>query len=123
MRFGDVRANVAIPEKGARGAGFAKYPFPSLKLGESILVMLDEKDSVDIKQLKKRLTEAVRQYERRLGKVGDKKVKDFAVWIDDEEAGVFVACREDNSAMPTPTEKKAKSKKVDLRPKTTKQEG
>ena len=117
MRFGDVRSNVAIPEKGSRGAGLSKYPFQTLEVGQSILIMLDEKDKLDIKQFKKRLVEAARQYERKLGKVGEKKVKDFAIWIDEEEGGVFVACREDNSKMSAPATK-AKKSKVDLRPKS-----
>ena len=117
MRFGDVRSNVAIPEKGSRGAGLSKYPFQTLEVGQSILIMLDEKDKLDIKQFKKRLVEAARQYERKLGKVGEKKVKDFAIWIDEEEGGVFVACREDNSKVSAPATK-AKKSKVDLRPKS-----
>ena len=129
MKFGEVQNSVTIPEKGLRGVGYAKYPFPALKKGQSVLITPEAGDKLDFKQLKKRLTEAVRQYERRVGKLADgtTKVKEFAVWIDEDAGGVYVGCRFDNSsktpknpeAAKSPTKKEApQSGKVDLRPTT-----
>ena len=97
MQIGAVTKNVHIPEKGAR-VGRQKYPFDTLTQGDTILIRVDVEDELSLAKLKKRVTEAVRQYERRVGKIGGQKAKDFAVWIDEKADGVYVGLRTDLSS-------------------------
>jgi hypothetical protein len=97
MKIGAVTKDVHIPEKG-RVAGRQKYPFDTLGQGDAILIRADVEDGLTLAQMKKRITEAVRQYERRCGKVGGEKAKDFAVWIDEKADGVYVGLRTDLSS-------------------------
>jgi hypothetical protein len=98
MVIGQIQKKIKIPERTDRGIG-CKYPIDTLQEGQGFLVQLTEDDGPEatLASLRKRIVNAVRQQERRLGrtKAGD-KVKDFAVWCDDD--GVMVALRKDNSA-------------------------
>ncbi len=104
----------SMPKKGEK-APTAKYPFAEMTMGDQIFVLPEVEDGTDaasLKKLKKTISSAAKQFERRLGKnVAGKKIKDFAVWIgkesyEDEDApngvtvldGVFIGCREDNSS-------------------------
>jgi hypothetical protein len=89
---------VKIPAKIARGIG-TKYPVADMVQGDVILVTPEKEDNAsDLKSFCKRISGSIKQVERRLGKTpSGKKIRDFAVWVDDTAGGVYVALREDNS--------------------------
>lgn len=101
MKIGDA-VEVAIPEKGSRTGGQAKYPFDRLGVdGMAIPLYLeptDIADGVELKDLKKKAKTAANQYERKVGRTAKgEKVKEVAVWVDEEEGAVFIALRADRS--------------------------
>lgn len=113
MKIGEVVKKLDIPAKGIR-AGNQKYPFEMLKQGDGFMVLPDVEEGLTLAQMKKRITEAVRQYERRCGKVGGEKAKDFAVWIEEKENGVYVALRKERKgeAVKPPAPKRVVKKVV-----------
>jgi hypothetical protein len=96
MQIGKVVRKVEMPEKGVR-AGHQKYPFDEVVVGGAFMIQADVEDGLTLAKMKKRVTEAVRQYERRVGKTKGVKTKDFAVWIDEAQDGVWVGLRTDLS--------------------------
>jgi hypothetical protein len=96
MQIGKVVRKVEMPEKGVR-AGHQKYPFDEVVVGGAFMIQADVEDGLTLAKMKKRVTEAVRQYERRVGKTKGVKTKDFAVWIDEGADGVWVGLRTDLS--------------------------
>ena len=125
MQIGKVVRKVDMPEKGVR-AGHQKYPFDEVVVGGAFMIQADVEDGLTLAKMKKRVTEAVRQYERRVGKTkAGQKVKDFAVWIDEELDGVWVGLRtdlSDQSKSPVMTGKTSAKTPRKVAPKQMKKE-
>lgn len=84
-----------FPEVVTHSIGVSKYPFKDMVLGQAIAFGTEEGET--IKDIKKRLTSAVKQVERRFGKTADgKKVKGFQIWVatdeESQEESVVVGC-------------------------------
>jgi hypothetical protein len=97
MYIGDVVSGVEMPEKGVRV--FApKYPFAQLTKGQAFTVQPQPQDGLDLPTLKKRLSLSAQAYMRKLGKNdSDERLKEIVVWINEDEAQVYVGCREDRT--------------------------
>ena len=99
-----------MPEKG--GMKESVYPFASLEKGEAVLITPEEKDDVTLVKLRKKIVGASQQYLKRVGKAPNgEKMKEFVVWVAEEEEGVMIGCRKDNSKEPASTASKKKAAK------------
>ena len=97
MLIGEVTGGVEMPEKGVRQFT-PKYPFASLTKGMAFTVQPEPQDGLDLTALKKRLALSAQGYMRSLGKnENDEKLKEIVVWINEDEAQVYVGCREDRT--------------------------
>lgn len=97
MYIGDVVGNVEMPEKGVR-VYRQKYPFDQLTKGMAFTVQPEPQDGTDLPELKKKLALSAQAYMRKLGKnEKDEKLKEIVVWVNEDEAQVYVGCREDRT--------------------------
>src|SRR5437763_644959 len=99
MKVGFEPVPVTVPEKGVRQR-VSQYPFGMLKDdGTGYQIFLEAEDELTLLELKKRVKNSAMSYEKKMGKTeGGEKIREIAVWIDEEEGCVVVACRADRTA-------------------------
>lgn len=94
MKIGAIVDGVTIPEKVRQIK--PQYPFDLVSEGQGFAVAPDAAKNETLATVKKRVSGAARQYERKCGKdETGAKLKEIVVW--EAKNSVMVACRVDNT--------------------------